>query len=84
MLRPLHLLRALLFAPALALAFLAPPSAAPAEASTFQCISIMVGVRDYCDSHEQAEDPEFQLICQSHALIAFCNCMGEQCVEEDN
>jgi hypothetical protein len=84
MLRSTHLFRTLLLAPLLALAFLAPPSAERAEASAFRCLGIMAEVRGYCDSHESAEDEEFQLICQSHALIAFCNCMGEQCVEEDN
>ncbi len=84
MLRPVHLLRTLFLVPVLALALLLPGGAEPAEAAGFDCISILSAVQSYCRSHEQAGDDTFDLICRSHALIAFCNCHGVQCVEEED
>lgn len=42
-----------------------------------ECWDLLDDLLDYCDEHEQAEEPWFMCHCEFNAVTAWCNCMTQ-------
>jgi hypothetical protein len=81
LLPPLPFRRALLLTLALPLAVLTSPGIGLGMAAlSSDCLGLTMELREYCASHPDAGQAEFDQLCRDNAAIAFCNCIGISCV----
>lgn len=58
----------------------APGAALGVAAATSSCMSLTLELQEYCSTHPDAGQAEFDRLCRENAGTAYCNCMKVQCV----